>query len=375
MNLSRLVLRASLGITWDELLAAACAGLHQARAPYLLRIGLVRLLRPAWPARRISPQLIPGLALSAALAVLALGQAFALEGALPEAVKAKMLSKPLNFGLAGSPAKDYVKTFNEQQGGKVAIEAALAKKTLALDFGGKSLFAGVDELAAKLGAKAYAIRDFVYIGAKLPPGLGPSTGDGKLSGYPAALATLPAEFPGIRPGTYRCFPWLSRNPQELKGEGKPVLMYIYDIALADNNPLALYYETAVFEDPKFQEAVKERFCFTLLKTDDTSWPAEFLTGAKDGAAVFVLTGEMKMIGSWNTKTPRPPMDAVLAACQRAMQQTKPAAKTTAAAKTEDEEPGAKTGIAGLLDGPKEGEKTPAATPRPAKKTEAVEEEE
>ena len=52
------ILRARRKITSDDLLAAACAGLHQAHAPYLLLIGLVRLLRPAWPARRISPELI-----------------------------------------------------------------------------------------------------------------------------------------------------------------------------------------------------------------------------------------------------------------------------------------------------------------------------
>lgn len=65
-----MTVRASLKITWCDLLAAACAGLHQARAPYGLRIGLAHLLRPAWPALRISHQSILRLALRTIAALL-----------------------------------------------------------------------------------------------------------------------------------------------------------------------------------------------------------------------------------------------------------------------------------------------------------------
>lgn len=299
---------------------------------------------------------------------------WALEGALPAEAKAKMASKPLNFGLAGSAAKDYVKTFNEQLGGKVGIDSAIAKKAATIDFGGSPLLDGVDKLAKEIGAKAYAVRDFVYITAKLPPGLVPSQGDGKLACHPGVIAMASIEFPGIRPGTFRVFPWLSMKPMDLKESGKPVVLYIYDAALDHNNPTALYYETMIFEDPIVKPAV-DGFSFVLTKSDDPNWPAALLEPAKGGAALYLMTSDGKPMGAWSTKAQKPLATDFAAAAKRTMQANPK--HVAVAKKTEEEEKDPKAGkvdIPGL--GPKGEEGKTAAPPaRPEKKTPDVVEEE
>ncbi len=143
----------------------------------------------------------------------------------------------------------------------------------------------------------------------------------------------------MAPGQYRSLPWITQGPKESQEGGKPVLLYVYDLVLGDNNPKALFYETFMFDEPAAKKAL-ESFNFTLVATNSNDWPKGILDQAKGGVAIFVLNAEGQQQAMWNTKTPKEQAQAFTTTVQRvadAYKKKGPPKPAPGAAPAEDDE--------------------------------------
>jgi len=291
-----------------------------------------------------------------------LPMACALEGKIDAAVSAKMGENVINLNYSENAVSAIVKDLNGSGLMKVGVDHALANKRLKdLKFEGATLTGACDKLATVLKVKAYVLNDFIYIGDKLPAGA--KTYDGTPASFNgvAALAALNADFPGITPGQFRILPWLPRTPQEVRDEGKPVLLYIIDKdAKADTGP-AIFFESVVLRDPEARKAV-EVFSYVLIDLTSEAWGPSMTASAKGGCAVMLLTHDGQPRGQWASFTP--------SAAALAKAPIKPAATK----KTDPAEP-VKTGAAHVpgLGGEKT-DKTPEVKTKEPQKTGALENE-
>lgn len=223
----------------------------------------------------------------------ACSSAFGLQGKLPKDIEKKANDQTCNIGMAGADAKGLVKIFNDFRKVKVGIDPKFANKTIKkIDFGGRNLPGAVDMVADKVGAKSFVVRDFLYIGKSLPMGLKPSFGDGKINGYPQALAQLDIIFPGIEPGSYRTLPWLGTDPKECSEELLPIMLYVHDAAIKEKNHKSIFFETMVFDNPKLKEVFKD-WTLVMIPSSSNTWPKAFTRQATGGFALFLMTCDLR----------------------------------------------------------------------------------
>ncbi len=237
----------------------------------------------------------------------------AVEGKMPKAIEDKGNKEQINFVLAGAKAGDFCKSFNEKRVAKIGIDPKLAKTTFKeLRFDGMTLSQAIDKLADEVKGKSYVLRDFYYIGASLPAGVKVATGDGKDQSVPGMLSTLPVEFSGVQPGQYRSIPFINQTPAECREEMEPVLLYVHDDSILENNPKAIWFETFVFEDPKIKAALKDFNC-VMLDSKNKDWPATIHAPAKGGFAVYLMTCDMQVKAMFTHKQYNVPMPHFLGA--------------------------------------------------------------
>lgn len=114
----------------------------------------------------------------------------------------------------------------------------------------------------------------------------------------AAGATAGGSGSGTRftSGSNTTFSWSRVDLNAARKAGKPILLYVYDSAVKNNNT-ARSFEVNIFPDKAAKEPL-QGFTYVMVRPDDRGWPLELLARAKEGAACYVMLCDGTVIGSW-----------------------------------------------------------------------------
>jgi len=114
----------------------------------------------------------------------------------------------------------------------------------------------------------------------------------------AGGATTGSSGSGVRftVGSNTTFSWSRMDLNAARKAGKPILLYIYDSAIKNNNT-ARSFEMNIFPDKAAKEAL-QGFTYVMIRPDDRGWPLELLARAKEGAACYILLCDGTVVGTW-----------------------------------------------------------------------------
>ncbi|MBI3828425.1 MAG: hypothetical protein HY291_02855 [Planctomycetes bacterium] len=104
-------------------------------------------------------------------------------------------------------------------------------------------------------------------------------------------------------GADETFGWERADINMVRSRKKPTLVYVYDSTLKQVNHTGQYFEVTLLgvgqttPNAKVREAISG-FYKVRIRADEKGWPDEIVNKGKDGAALYVMTGDGTVVGAW-----------------------------------------------------------------------------
>ena len=96
--------------------------------------------------------------------------------------------------------------------------------------------------------------------------------------------------------------WPNKTNDEAKAAKRPILLYIYD-ATEKKNDIATLLEGPKFLDtPEVKSAEKGFLCIKIKSTDGDGYPHDWMQLGDRGAALLVISADMKLVQAFDKST-------------------------------------------------------------------------